>query len=145
MELFAAGLIEAGFIAAIAISASTSWAMSEAFGWKKSINLPARDGVMFYLPSFASLAIAASVTLIPGAPLGYLNLTVQVIATIFMPAAMLFLLLLLNDKGIMGDRTNKRWQNAIGFSIIGFLILMNALYGLSIALPALFSHIVGWL
>ena len=50
MELFALGLIEAGFIAAIAISASTSWAMSEAFGWKKSINLPAREGVMFIFP-----------------------------------------------------------------------------------------------
>ncbi|MEM3448078.1 MAG: divalent metal cation transporter [Thermoplasmatales archaeon] len=143
MELFAVGLIEAGFIAAIAISASTSWAISEAFGWKKSINLPARDGIPFYLPSFIALAIAASVTLIPNAPLGYLNLTVQVIATIFMPAAMLFLLLLLNDKGIMGEMVNKRWQNLIGFSIIGFLILMNALYGLSVALPSVFSHLVG--
>ncbi len=147
MELFALGLIEAGFIAAIAISASTSWAMSEAFGWKKSINLPARDGVLFYVPSFIALSLAASVTLIPNAPLGYLNLTVQVIATIFMPAAMLFLLLLLNDKGIMGNMANKRWQNIIGFSIIGFLILMNALYGLSVALPSVFSHLLrifGW-
>ena len=145
MELFALGLIEAGFIAAIAISASTSWAMSEAFGWKKSINLPAREGVMFYLPSFVALAVAASITLIPNAPLGYLNLTVQVIATIFMPAAMLFLLLLLNDKGIMGSMVNKRWQNVIGFSIIGFLILMNTLYGISVALPFVFNHLVGLL
>ena len=145
MELFALGLVEAGFIAAIAISASTSWAMSEAFGWKKSINLPAREEVMFYLPSFIALAIAASITLIPNAPLGYLNLTVQVIATIFMPAAMLFLLLLLNDRGIMGNMVNKRWQNIIGFSIIGFLILMNGLYGLSVALPSVFAHLVGLL
>ncbi len=143
MELFALGLIEAGFIAAIAISASTSWAMSEAFGWKKSINLPAREGTRFYIPSFIALAVAASITLIPNAPLGYLNLTVQVIATIFMPAAMLFLLMLLNDRGIMGDMVNKRWQNAVGFSIIGFLILMNALYGLSVALPSVFNHLVG--
>ncbi|MCL4333665.1 MAG: divalent metal cation transporter [Candidatus Thermoplasmatota archaeon] len=145
MELFALGLVEAGFIAAIAISASTSWAMSEAFGWKKSINLPAREGVLFYVPSFTALAVAASITLIPNAPLGYLNLTVQVIATIFMPAALLFLLLLLNDRGVMGSMVNKRWQNIIGFSIIGFLILMNALYGLSVADPTLFGHLVGML
>jgi len=145
MELFALGLIEAGFIAAIAISASTSWAMSEAFGWKKSINLPAREGVLFYVPSFIALAVAASITLIPNAPLGYLNLTVQVIATIFMPAAMLFLLLLLNDRGIMGNMVNKKWQNVIGFSIIAFLIMMNGLYGLSVALPSVFSHLVGLL
>ena len=145
MELFALGLVEAGFIAAIAISASTSWAMSEAFGWKKSINLPAKEEVMFYLPSFIALAVAAAITLIPNAPLGYLNLTVQVIATIFMPAAMLFLLLLLNDKGIMGNMVNKKWQNIIGFSIIGFPILMNGLYGLSVALPSVFAHLVGLL
>ena len=145
MELFALGLVEAGFIAAIAISASTSWAMSEAFGWKKSINLPGRESIMFYLPSFAALAVAASITLIPNAPLGYLNLTVQVIATIFMPAAMLFLLLLLNDKGIMGSMVNKKWQNVIGFSIIGFLILMNSLYGISVALPSVFNYLVGLL
>jgi Mn2+/Fe2+ NRAMP family transporter len=60
-----------------------------------------------------------------------------------MPAAMLFLLLLLNDKGVMGNMVNKRWQNIIGFSIIGFLILMNGLYGLSVALPSVFAHLVG--
>ena len=69
----------------------------------------------------------------------------QVIATIFMPAAMLFLLLLLNDKGIMGSMVNKKWQNVIGFSIIGFLILMNGLYGISVALPSVFNHLVGLL
>ncbi len=145
MELFALGLIEAGFIAAIAISASTSWAISEAFGWKKSINLPPRKGLRFYIPSFIALAVAASITLIPHAPLGYLNLTVQVIATIFMPAAMLFLLLLLNDKEIMGKDVNKRWQNIIAFSIIGFLIVMNALYGISVAIPKVFNRLVGFL
>jgi Mn2+/Fe2+ NRAMP family transporter len=144
MKLFAAGLVEAGFIAAIAISASTSWAVSEAFGWKGSLNLPVRDrkSLKFYLPSFSALILAAGITLIPGAPLGYLNLTVQVIATIFMPAAMLFLILLLNDREIMGDHVNRKWQNAVGFGIIGFLIVMNALYGISVALPTVFSHLI---
>ena len=143
MELFAVGLVEAGFIASIAISASTSWAIGEAFGWKESINLRPREGGKFYLPSFLALSAAAAITLIPNAPLGYLNLTVQVIATIFMPAAMMFLLLLLNDRGVMGDMVNKRWQNVVGFAIIGFLIVMNALYGLSVALPGIFNHLVG--
>ena len=62
-----------------------------------------------------------------------------------MPAAMLFLLLLLIDREIMGDYVNRKWQNAVGFGIIGFLIAMNALYGLSVALPAMFSHLVSLL
>ncbi|HEC24994.1 MAG TPA: divalent metal cation transporter, partial [bacterium] len=139
MRLFALGLIEAGLIAAIAISASTSWAMGEAFGWPKSINMPPLQGWKFYLPGIISLFIAGGIVLIPNAPLGFLNLTVQVIATIFMPAAMMFLLLLLNDKEIMGDYTNRPWQNISAFAIVGFLIVMDGIYGLIVVFPHIFT------
>ena len=139
MRLFALGLIEAGLIAAIAISASTSWAMGEAFGWPKSINIPPLQGWKFYLPGVISLLIAGSAVLIPNAPLGFLNLTVQVVATIFMPAAMMFLLLLLNDNEIMGEHINKPWQNVSAFTIVGFLIIMNFMYGLTVVFP----HLLG--
>ncbi len=139
MRLFALGLVEAGLIAAIAISASTSWAMGEAFGWPKSINIPPLEGWKFYLPGIISLFIAGSIVLIPNAPLGFLNLTVQVVATIFMPAAMMFLLLLLNDKEIMGEHINKSWQNISAFTIVGFLIIMNFMYGLTVVFP----HLLG--
>lgn len=136
-DLFALGLVEAGVIAAIAITASTSWATGEAFGWPKSINLPPRLAWKFYLPGLLSVVLAATTVLIPHAPLGFLNLTVQVVATIFMPAAMLFLLLLLNDREIMGEYVNKRWQNVAAFGIVGFLVLMNGLYGLTVVFPHL--------
>ena len=134
-RLFALGLVEAGTIAAIALTASTSWAMGEAFGWPRSINLPARHGWRFYLPGLLSAAIAAAIVLIPEAPLGFLNLTVQVVASIFMPAAMLFLLLLLNDRQIMGPHVNRPWQNVVAVGIVGLLVVLNALYGLSVVLP----------
>ncbi len=140
MRLFALGLVEAGLIAAIAISASTSWAMGEAFGWPKSINMPPLQGWKFYLPGIISLLIAGGIVLIPNAPLGFLNLTVQVIATIFMPAAMMFLLLLLNDKDIMGEHSNKLWQNILAFTIVGFLIIMNGIYGLTVVFPHIFGR-----
>ncbi|MHB1661601.1 MAG: NRAMP family divalent metal transporter, partial [bacterium] len=139
MKLFALGLVEGGLIAAIAISASTSWAMGEAFGWPKSINMPPLQGWKFYMPGIISLLIAGGIVLIPNAPLGFLNLTVQVIATIFMPAAMMFLLLLLNDKGIMGEHVNKPWQNISAFVIVGFLIIMNGIYGLTVVFPHIFG------
>lgn len=139
MKLFALGLVEAGLIAAIAISASTSWAMGEAFGWPKSINLPPLKGWHFYLPGIISIIFAGTIVLIPNVPLGFLNLTVQVVASIFMPAAMMFLLMLLNDKEIMGKHTNRRWQNISAFIIIGFLIVMNGLYGLTVIFPHIFG------
>jgi len=134
-ELFALGLVEAGTIAAIALTASTSWAMGEAFGWPRSINLPVRQAWRFYLPGLLSALVAAAIVLIPRAPLGFLNLTVQVVASIFMPAALLFLLLLLNDRQIMGRYVNQRWQNVMAISIVGLLVVLNALYGLSVVLP----------
>ncbi len=135
MKLFALGLIDAGLIATIAITASTSWAVGEAFGWPKSINLSFLTGRKFYIPGIASMFIAAIMVLIPDVPLGFLNLTVQVIASIFMPAAMLFLLLLVNDKEIMGIHVNGRIQNAAAVIIMGVLILMSGLYGISLVFP----------
>jgi Mn2+/Fe2+ NRAMP family transporter len=134
-DLFALGLVEAGTIAAIALTASTSWAMGEAFGWPKSINAPVRQAWRFYLPGLLSAMVAAAVVLIPRAPLGFLNLTVQVLASIFMPAALLFLLLLLNDGEIMGPHVNRGWQNLMAFAIIGLLVVLNGLYGVSVVMP----------
>ncbi|MDA8146027.1 MAG: divalent metal cation transporter [Thermaerobacter sp.] len=134
-RLFALGLVEAGVIAAIAVTASTSWATGEALNWPRSLNLPARRAWRFYLPGLASAAVAAWIVLIPHAPLGFLNLTVQVVATIFMPAAMLFLLLLLNDREIMGRHVNRPWQNWAAGSIVGALVLINAAYGWTVVFP----------
>nr|NNM89376.1 divalent metal cation transporter [Bacilli bacterium] len=131
-DVFALGLVEAGLIAAIALTASTSWAMGEAFHWPKSINMPVAKAWKFYLPGLGSAVLAAIIVLIPNLPLGFLNLLVQVIASIFMPAALLFLLLLLNDEDIMGCHTNRRWQNIAAFSIVGLLIILNGIFGISI-------------
>lgn len=136
-DLFALGLVEAGTIAAIALTASTSWAMGEAFHWPKSINLPVKQAWRFYVPGLLSAVIAAGVVLIPNAPLGFLNLTVQVIASIFMPAALLFLLLLLNDREIMGQFVNRKWQNLMAYVIVGLLVVLNGLYGVSVVFPRL--------
>ncbi len=138
VKLFALGLIDAGIIAAIALTASTSWAVGEAFGWPKSINLPFLQGRKFYIPGIVSMLIAAGIVLIPNMPLGFLNITVQVIASIFMPAALLFLLLLVNDKEIMGKYRNKRWENAVIVIIIAILVTMSGLYGASLVFPHMF-------
>ncbi|MDD2876897.1 MAG: divalent metal cation transporter [Acidiphilium sp.] len=135
--LFALGLTEAGLIAAIAITASTSWAVGEALKLPRSLNLRPQRALPFYLSGILSAAMAGIIVLIPNIPLGFLNLTVQVIATIFMPAAMLFLLMLLNDKAIMGIHVNRPWQNLSAFAIVAFLIMANGLYGATIILPHL--------
>lgn len=137
MTLFALGLAEAGLIAAIVITASTAWAVGEAFEWPRSINDPPRRAAGFYLPSLIGTVLAAAVVMIPNLPLGFLNLSVQVIATVFMPAAMLFLLMLLNDRELMGDYVNSIARNVVALTILFTLIACNVSYAVATLFPNL--------
>lgn len=139
MALFALGLMEAGLIASIVITASSAWAVGEAFGIERSINAAPRQALGFYLPAIVGTAVAAAVVMIPGLDLGFLNLSVQVIATVFMPAAMLFLLMLLNDRELMGEHVNSSSRNAASIAIMLALIACNGLYGIA----TLFPHALG--
>ncbi len=139
MALFALGLMEAGLIAAIVITASSAWAVGEAFGIDRSLNAAPRQALGFYLPAVVGTAVAAVLVMIPGLNLGFLNLSVQVIATVFMPAAMLFLLMLLNDRELMGEHVNSSRRNAVSIAIMIGLIVCNVLYGLA----TLFPHVFG--
>ncbi|WP_297926333.1 NRAMP family divalent metal transporter [Metallibacterium sp.] len=139
MKLFALGLIEAGLIAAVVITASTAWAIGEALDLPRSLNAKPAQAWRFYAPAVMGTVLAAGVVLFPNLPLGFLNLSVQVIATVFMPAAMLFLLMLLNDKELMGDYVNGPLRNSVSIAIMLALILCNVLYGLVTVFPHLFG------
>ncbi|MHB1993416.1 NRAMP family divalent metal transporter [Metallibacterium scheffleri] len=139
MKLFALGLIEAGLIAAVVITASTAWAIGEALDLPRSLNAKPAQAWRFYAPAVMGTVLAAGVVLFPNLPLGFLNLSVQVIATVFMPAAMLFLLMLLNDKELMGDYANGPLRNGVSIAIMLALILCNVLYGLVTIFPTLFG------
>ena len=71
------------------------------------------------------------------ATLVVVTLFVQVIAVTLLPAALVFLLLLLNSEELMGKYKNTRIQNIIGFSIVGMIILLSTLYALSVLFPSL--------
>ena len=137
MIVFALGLLEAGLIAAIVITASTAWAIGEALDVPRSVNVSPRRSFYFYAPAIVGTAIAAGTLMLPHVPIGFLNLTVQVIATIFMPAAMLFLLMLLNDRELLGEHVNSPLRNALSIAVMVLLIICNGLYGISSVFPDL--------
>jgi Mn2+/Fe2+ NRAMP family transporter len=80
------------------------------------------------------------VVLIPGAPLVLITLFVQVIATTLLPAALVFLILLLNDKKTMGEYANTPWQNCVSIAIVAVIILLSTMYGVSALFPELFKQ-----
>ncbi len=130
--IFAIGLFSAGGVAAVTLALSTSWAFGEVFGWEHSLNLPFQRARWFYTIYILSVSIAGSIVLIPNAPLVLINLLVQVMNTFLLPPALLFLLLLLNDKELMGSYTNSIWSNVFVALIIVFVMILSIVYAFQV-------------
>jgi Mn2+/Fe2+ NRAMP family transporter len=137
--IIAIGLFDAGFLGAICISLASSWAFGEVFGWAHSLNNKIREAPWFYAYYFFTLVLAGTVVLIPKAPLVLITLFVQVVATTLLPAALVFLILLLNDENTMGKYKNSRYQNVMNIAIVLAIIVLSTLYGISTIFPKLFS------
>jgi NRAMP (natural resistance-associated macrophage protein)-like metal ion transporter len=135
----AIGLFDAGFLGAICISLSSSWAVGEVFGWAHSLNLRVREAPWFYGIYFFLLVSAGAITLIPGAPLVLITLFVQVFATTLLPAILVFLVLLLNSEELMGEYKNTRLGNVISLTIIIALIALSTGYSLTTLFPQWFG------
>lgn len=135
----AIGLFNAGFLGAICISLAGSWAFGEVFGWAHSLNHKVKEATWFYVCYFLALITAGAVVLIPGAPLVLITLFVQVIAVTLLPAALVFLILLLNNEEIMGKYKNTLFQNIIDSTIVIAIIILSTLYGISALFPGLFG------
>jgi Mn2+/Fe2+ NRAMP family transporter len=133
--LFALGIFEAGIVAAIAISTSSAYAFGEVLKTGHSLNRPLRDAWPFYLVLLGSASAAAALVLIPKFPLEFVVLTVNVIAVLAMPPALAFLLLLVNDREVMGEYVNGTWANIAGITVTVLLIIAGIGFGLATVFP----------
>lgn len=141
--LFALGMFEAGMVAAVTISISSAYAFGEVAHRPHSLNLPFRQGKSFYLVLFLEAAVAAALVLIPGIPLVYVVLLVNVIAVLAMPPALLFLYMLVNDREVMGDLISPLWANALALGVVVVLIAAGILFGISVIAPRALAGLGG--
>jgi Mn2+/Fe2+ NRAMP family transporter len=128
--LFALGLIEAGAVAILTISASTAYAAGECVGAVHTFNSSFRAGLLFHLTNLGVAAVAAAVILIPGAPLLSIALNANVLATVLAPVALVFMVMLASDRQLMGRFVNRRATNLIGGAVIAFVALCGSAYGI---------------
>lgn len=127
--LFALGLIEAGAVAMLTISASTAYAVGEAVaGAGHSFNRSLREAPVFHAANIGMAVVAGLIVLIPGMPLLAIALNANLLATVLMPAALVFLLMLANDREIMGSQANSRTVNALGILITILITLAGTAY-----------------
>ncbi len=133
--LFALGMFEAGMVAAVTISTSSAYAFGEVARRPHSLNLPFKEGKSFYAVLLVEAVAAAGLVLIPGIPLVYIVLIVNVIAVLAMPPALLFLYMLVNDREIMGDFVSPMWANVLALGVVIILIGAGLLFGVSVIAP----------
>jgi len=142
-SLFALGMVEAGIVAAITISASSAYAFGEVAHKPHSLNLPMGEGKSFYAVLTLCALAAAGIVLIPGLPLVYVVLLVNVVAVLAMPPALVFLFMLVNDKEIMGNLVSPWWANLLATAVVFILAGAGVLFGISIIAPHIFAALGG--
>jgi len=128
--IFALGLIEAGAVAILTISASTGYAAGECIGAPHSMNYSARGAAIFYAANVGAAAIAAAIILIPGAPLLSIALNANVLATVLLPVALVFMIMLASDRQLMGRFANGRRHNWVGGAIVVFVAASGTAYAI---------------
>jgi Mn2+/Fe2+ NRAMP family transporter len=123
--LFAILLIDASIIGASAVTLATSYAFGDTFGIRHSLHRPWREAKPFYASFTALVVLAAALTLAPNAPLGLITTAVQALAGVLLPSASLFLLLLCNDREVLGPWVNRTWLNIVATLILGILVMLS--------------------
>ena len=132
-------MVNAAVLGTTAISLSSAWAYGEVMNWPHSLHQKFKDAPGFYIVYALCVFGAAGVVLIPRMPLQLVIVSVQVLAGLMLPSAIIFLQLMLNDRELLGDEyVNKPWNNWVNWTIIALLFSLSLVLGAQVALPSLF-------
>jgi hypothetical protein len=129
-------------IGAGAVTLSTSYAIGDVTGTKHSLHRSWRDARRFHGSYAALVILAAALVLVPGAPLGIVTIGVQALAGVLLPSALVFLVLLCNDRVVLGPRVNPRWLNVVAGAVVAGFLVLSGLFFVSSLFPSL---AIGWL
>jgi len=121
--LFGVGLLGAGLLAAAVLPLATAYSISEAFGFRKGVNLDFRRARIFMGVFTVLLILGAGLALIPGLPVIQFLVAIQVLNGILLPVIVLFILLLANDRRVAQDLRNGRLANILGWATFAVVSL----------------------
>ncbi|HKM62753.1 MAG TPA: NRAMP family divalent metal transporter [Acidisphaera sp.] len=124
--MFALALLDASIIGASAVSLSTAYAIGDVLALRHSLHRNATDASGFYAVYAGLIAAAAALVLFGSdALLGLLTTAVQTLAGVLLPSATVFLLLLCNDRAVLGPWVNGRWLNLFTGAVIWALVTLS--------------------
>ncbi|HLX89203.1 MAG TPA: divalent metal cation transporter, partial [Acidimicrobiales bacterium] len=135
--MYAVVLLNASIIGAAAVTLGTSYAFGDVFGARHSLNRNFLEAPGFYASFAGLMGVAAGIVLIPHAPLGLITTSVQALAGVLLPSASVFLLLLCNDRDVLGPWVNRPWLNVVATAIIGVLLVLSLTLVVSTMFPGI--------
>jgi NRAMP (natural resistance-associated macrophage protein)-like metal ion transporter len=125
--LFAFGLLNASLFAASILPLSTAYVVCEGMGWEEGVNKKFSEAPQFYGLYSLLIFLGAGVVLWPGLPLIPIMFISQVINGVVLPVILIFILILINNKKIMGNYTNKKFFNILAWLVVAILIILTLL------------------
>jgi Mn2+/Fe2+ NRAMP family transporter len=124
-QVFAFGLFVASVFSATILPLATAFYVCEAFGFEAGIDKKWNEAKEFFTLYTGIIVVSAIIILIPNTPLIKISLWSQVLNGILLPVVLVCMILLVNNKKIMGFHTNKAVQNIIGWSAVGILVVLS--------------------
>jgi NRAMP (natural resistance-associated macrophage protein)-like metal ion transporter len=140
--MFALALIDASVIGAAAVGLATSYAIGDVLGLRHSLHRRIGDAKGFYAVFTAVIVLAAVVVVIPGSPLGLITEGVQTLAGVLLPSATVFLLLLCNDRQVLGPWVNRTALNVVTAVVIGVLVMLSIILTASVLYPDISATVI---
>jgi hypothetical protein len=123
-------------IGAGVVTLATSSVIGDVFGTRGSLHRSFFDAKGFYSAFIVLILAAAGIVLIPGAPLGVITEAVQALCGILLPMTTLFLLMLCNDREVLGPWTNPPWLKALASVIVAVLVLLSVVLTVTTLFPS---------
>jgi NRAMP (natural resistance-associated macrophage protein)-like metal ion transporter len=133
--LFAFGLLNASLFAASILPLSTAFVICEGLGFEAGVDRKFREAPIFYWLYTILIAVGAGLILIPRAPLVRMAVLSQVANGFLLPFVLVFVLLLVNRRDLMGEQVNKRaynvvaWATSVAMIVLTLVLLYTGLFG----------------
>ncbi len=140
--LFALALLDASIIGASAVSLASAYAIGDVLSIRHSLHRKPRDAKGFYGIYFCLILVAAVLVLTPGTPLGLLTNAVQTLAGVLLPSATVFLLLLCNDKAVLGPWVNSPILNLFTGGVVAVLVMLSVILTASVLFPDMGEKVI---
>ncbi|HEV3231095.1 MAG TPA: Nramp family divalent metal transporter [Candidatus Dormibacteraeota bacterium] len=125
--LFVVGLVGASLLAASVLPLSTAYAVTEAFGWERGVGRTVREAPAFFVIFTGLIVVGALTILVPGVPLAAITILSQDVDGIILPAILVFMFVLVNDRRLLGRYANGRFANIFGGATIAGIIALTVL------------------